>query len=63
ADDSYYCVVTNTVNSVSGESYSEHVQSDTVTVSFTEPSDAAWAGDGTESSPYLLSTANDLVLL
>ncbi|HBG56276.1 MAG TPA: hypothetical protein DDW99_08425, partial [Ruminococcaceae bacterium] len=47
ADYFYYCVVTNTVNSVSGKSYSAHVQSDTGTVSFTEPPDAAWAGDGT----------------
>jgi hypothetical protein len=58
----YYCRITNTVDSVSGASYSSSVKSDTVTVEFKSVADygATWSGDGTQSSPYLIAAAADL---
>ncbi len=59
----YDCVVTNTLNSVSGDTYTAAAKSETATVTFESIPGATWQGDGTESSPFLLSTADDLTLL
>lgn len=56
----YYCEAANTLKSVGGGSFtSDPVRSDTATISFQNIPDA-WQGSGTEDSPFLLSTAEDL---
>ena len=59
----YYCTVTNTLKSANGKTYvSDSVSSDSAKVTF-NASSFAWQGSGTEDSPYLLSTPDDLRLL
>ena len=56
----YYCVVTNTQPSITIGTYTATAQSDTVTVTFKGAAEGTWKGKGTESSPFLLSSENDL---
>ena len=56
----YYCVVTNTQPIRTGGIYTAAVKSDTATVTFKGVEDGTWKGEGTESSPFLLSSADDL---
>ncbi len=53
----YYCKVTNTLESISGQIYTASVDSDIVSVTFTMPT---FKGEGTEDSPYLIETLDDL---
>ncbi|MEL7565314.1 MAG: DUF4430 domain-containing protein, partial [Dehalobacterium sp.] len=63
----YFCRVTNTVSSVTGETYSGYTDSDVSQVTFVTLADVTdstgWSGNGTESSPYLLEDADDLTAL
>lgn len=56
----YYCVVTNTQPSITGGTSTATARSDTATVTFKGVADGIWKGEGTESSPFLLSSADDL---
>ena len=61
----YYCRITNAIDSISGATYTASIKSNTVTVEFKSISDygATWNGDGSQSSPYLISSAADLQAL
>lgn len=61
----YRCVATNTLNSVSGHTYTSATTSDTAAVAFDDVAGVGgtWAGDGTADSPYLLTGQDDLLLL
>ena len=61
----YYCEVTNTLDSVSGDTYTASNDSDTVTITYTSVANAGgdWDGSGTESDPYLIADLDDLTTL
>lgn len=61
----YYCRVTNTLESVGGATYTASVKSDTATLEFKSAADygATWSGDGSQASPYLITSAADLQTL
>ncbi|ATW27572.1 S-layer homology domain-containing protein [Candidatus Formimonas warabiya] len=63
----YFCRVTNTISSVTGETYSSYTDSDVSQVAFVTlahvTGSTGWSGNGTESSPYLLEDVDDLAAL
>jgi len=61
----YYCRVTNTIESVGGATFTASVKTDTAKVEFKSAADygAAWSGDGSKTSPYLIASATDLQTL
>ncbi len=61
----YYCTVTNTVSSVTGDVYTASANSDVVTLTFKSITDfgGTWAGTGTEADPFLIGGIDDLSLL
>ena len=59
---SYKCSVTNTVNSISGETYSSSNDSAeaTITVKSFSELGITWTGSGTKTTPYSLGSSEDL---
>ena len=63
----YFCRVTNTIDSVSGDTYSSSTDTDVSQVTFITSSDltrdTGWSGSGTADSPYMLEDTGDLAAL
>jgi hypothetical protein len=61
----YRCVVTNTLNSISGQVYTAQATSDVATLAFVgiDTLDAGWDGAGTEADPFRIEDTDDLVKL
>jgi hypothetical protein len=56
----YYCEVTNTQPSIAGSTYTSTIRSNTAKIAFVSVPANTWSGEGTKSSPFLISSAEDL---
>lgn len=60
----YRCVAINTLNSASGHTYTSTTNADaSLTFKTVVGAGGTWAGDGTADSPYLITNADDLLIL
>lgn len=61
----YRCHITNTLKSNSGQTYTQNVDSDVAAIAFKSVQNLGgkWAGEGTETSPYLLKNVEDISTL